>query len=421
MLIANLALLALPIFQEPAPVAVPALDDPIRVAPVGLATLPGIEAPTQPTGKSSSTVTRTARVEPIQPKRTVNRLLTPVRSLVAVRGQEENQVSGIGLVTGLAGTGDSGEAARQLLHNLLLTRNINIPTQDLASENVAVVRVEASLPAGIKPGRKIDVRVSTIGDSESLFGGTLAFTELTDVSGNVVFATAYGPITVGGFSAEGAGASATRNHVTVGTMAGGGKVETEVPTYVVSEHGYIYLDMRIAHQSFGNSVKISESINRLYPNASEVLPDGKTVKVRVPEDIPSAAHIAYLTTLLDQEVVSDNYARVIINERSGVIVMGGDVRLRPGAIAQGNLTVTIAETPEASQPGPLSNGSTELLDRTNLQVEEGDSALLLVPGATTLNEVVDVLNLLGTTPRDLISILQAMSQAGLLVADIYRM
>jgi len=418
MLIATLALIALPFIQEPGPANPPVQ---VPVAPVGITLLPGIEAPDQPFGESNVSITRTPRVTPVQPIRTINRLLTPIGSLVAVRGQEENQVSGIGLVTGLAGTGDSGEAARQLLHNLLLTRNINIPTQDLASKNVAVVRVEASLPAGIKPGRKIDVRVSTIGDSDSLYGGTLAFTELTDVSGNIVFATASGPITVGGFSAEGAGASAVRNHVTVGTMPGGGKVETEVPTFIVSEHGYIYLDMRIAHQSFGNTVKITESINKLYPRASEVLPDGKTVKVRVPEDIPKASHIAYLASVLKQEVVSDNYARVIINERSGVIVMGGDVRLRPGAIAQGNLTVTIAETPEASQPGPLSLGDTEVLDRTNLDIEEGDGALFVVPGATTLNEVVDVLNLLGTTPRDLISILQAMSQAGLLVAEIYRM
>ncbi len=420
--LAPLMLAALPILQDSAPAdppkqdPAPAQNGTIDVTPIG-----GVEAPTQPSGTSSATVTRTPRIQPVQPQRTVNRLMTRIGSLVAVRGQEDNQVSGIGLVTGLAGTGDSGVAARQLLRNLLLTRNINIAVQDLASQNVAVVRVEASLPAGIKPGRKIDVRVSTIGDAESLLGGTLAFTELTDVSGTVVFATSSGPVNTGGFTAEGAGASATRNHPTVATLPGGGKVEREVPTYVVSDHGYIYLDMRIAHQSFGNAVKIAESINRMYPKAAEVLPDGKTVKVRVPQDLPESAHVAYLATLLEQEVESDNYARVIINERSGVIVMGGDVRLRPGAIAQGNLTVTIAETPEASQPGPLSNGSTEVLDRTNLGVEEGDAPLLVVPGATTLNEVVDVLNLLGTTPRDLISILQAMSQAGLLVADIYRM
>ena len=141
----------------------------------------------------------------------------------------------------------------------------------------------------------------------------------------------------------------------------------------------------------------------------------------MPADIPPALHVAYLNSLLKQEVESENLARVVINERTGVIVMGGDVRLRPGAVAQGNLTVTIAETDETSQPGGASSGQTQRLDRTQLNVEEENNALVLVPGAMTLQEVVEVLNVLGTTPRDLISILQAMSQGGLLVAEIHRM
>ncbi len=424
MLLLTLALLALQ-QPEPAPtqdpVPQPGPEYPAPDGNLDLNTFGGIEAPTQPNTTSSSNVTRTNRITPIQPMRNVDRLLARIDSLVAVRGQEDNMVSGIGLVTGLAGTGDSGNAARQLLRNLLLTRNINIPAQDLASKNIAVVRVEASLPAGVKPGRKIDIRISTIGDSQSLVGGVLAFTELTDVSGTVVYATASGPVTVGGFSAEGESASATRNHVTVGTLPSGGKVEREVPTHIVSDHGYIYLDMRIAHQSFGNAVKISEAINRLYPGASEVLPDGRSIKAKVPSDLPKSAHVAYLSTLLQQEVESDNFARVILNERTGVIVMGGDVRLRPGVVGHGNLTVRIAETPQTSQPGPLSAGKTTQLARTELNVEEENNALLIIPGATTLNEVVDVLNLLGTTPRDLITIIQGLSQAGLLVAEIYRM
>lgn len=382
----------------------------------------GIQAPRQPIGVSSATVRRAPRIQPVPvPNQNVDRLMTRIDSIVAVRGQEDNPVMGIGLVTGLAGTGDSGLAARQLLQNLLLTRNINIPPADLASQNIAVVRVEANIPAGVKPGRRVDVRVSTIGDAESLLGGTLAMTELMDISGAVVYATASGPLTVGGFSAGGAGATATRNHVTVGTMPGGGKVEREVPTRVVSDHGYLYLDMRVAHQSFGNTVRITDRINRLYPGAAHTLPDGKTVKIRVPDDLPEEMHVAYVDSILRQEIVSDNFARVIVNERSGVIVMGGDVRLRPGAIAHGNLTVTIAETPEASQPGAAAGGDTAILDRTTLDVVEDDGAIVLVPGAVTLREVVDVLNILGTSPRDLISILQAMSQGGLLVADIHRM
>ncbi len=382
----------------------------------------GIQAPTQPQGRSTASVSRTRRFAPA-PARAggLTATRTPVSSLIAVRGMEENHLMGIGLVVGLAGTGDSGAGAKKLLQNLLLTRNINLDIQELNSKNVAVVGVEAKLPAGIKPGRRIDVRVSAIGDADSLLGGNLMMTELTEVTGRYVYATASGPITVGGFSTGGEGASATRNHVTVGTLPNGGKVEREVPTTIVSDHGYLYLDSKIAHDSFGNVVSITEAVNALYPGAAEISADGKAIRVRVPADLPTFEHAAFVQSILRQEVLSHNLARVIINERSGVIVMGGDVRLQPGVISYGNLTVTIAETPEASQPGPLSGGTTQVLDRTSVSVEEDNNALVLAPGAVTLQEVVDVLNVLGTTPRDMITILQAMSQAGTLLAEIRRM
>ncbi len=381
----------------------------------------GIEAPEQPTKLSTSSVSRTPRFAPNGSVARGVRLSSPIQSLVAVRGQEDNTVMGIGLVTGLAGTGDSIQAARQLLSNLLLTRNIKLDLQSLSSKNIAIVEVEATLPAGIKPGRRIDVTVSTIGDATSLQGGSLTLTELTDISGQTVYATASGPLTVGGFAAEGQSASAKKNQVTVGMLPEGGKVEREVPTRIASEHGFIYLDLRAGQDSFGNVVRITDVVNALYPKAAEALPDGKTIKIEVPSDLPEGAHVAYLHSILRQEIEAENLARVIVNERTGVIVMGGDVRLLPGAIAQGGLTVTIAESPQASQPGPLSQGTTQVLPRTDVDVKEEDNALVLVPGAVTLQEVVDVLNVLGTTPRDLISILQAMSQGGLLVAEIRRM
>ncbi|MCB9916266.1 MAG: flagellar basal body P-ring protein FlgI [Planctomycetes bacterium] len=382
---------------------------------------PSIEAPAQPSGRSSSSWSRTRRFAPAPATTNQTATRTPVSSLVGVRGMEENHVMGIGLVTGLAGTGDSASAAKQLLQNLLLTRTINVDLQALSSKNIAVVLVEADLPSGTKEGRTIDVRVSTIGDAASLQGGTLVMTELTDMMGRDVYVTAAGPITVGGFSAGGESATATKNHVTVGTLPDGGKVQREVPTSIVSEHGFIYLDIKAAHNTFGNVVNIAEAVNALYPGLAEATGDGKSIRVRVPEDLPSWAHAEFAATILRQEVLSENMARVIINERSGVIVMGGDVRLQPGVIAYGNLTVTIAETPEASQPGPLSGGTTQNMDRTNLAVEEENSALVLAPGAVTLQEVVDVLNVLGTTPRDMITVLQAMSQAGTLLAEIKRM
>lgn len=395
-------------------------EQPLELAPLGLYPA-GIEAPEQPQGSSSASYERTPRFEPVAGRGSSSAVSARVSSLVDVRGQEENQVMGIGLVTGLAGTGDSVDMTKQLVANMLLTHNISIDLDDLRPENAALVRVEASLPPGIKPGGKLDARISAIGDAVSLVGGTLTMTELTDISGSVVYATASGSVSVGGFFAEGTGASATKNHPTVGTLAGGAKVQREVPTQIVSDHGYIYLDARAAHSAFGNLVKISDAINSIYPGASEPTPDGRTVKVRVPKDLPASAHVAYLDSLLKREIVPDDVARVIIDERTGTIVMGQGVRLRAGAIAHGDLTVTIAETPEASQPGAFSRGQTEVLPRTDLQVVEENNGLAYVPAAATLQEVVEVLNVLGTTPRDTISILQAMAQGGLLLAEIRSM
>tara|TARA_R110002126_G_scaffold67964_5_gene171883 strand:- start:3292 stop:4587 length:1296 start_codon:yes stop_codon:yes gene_type:complete len=380
-----------------------------------------VEAPTQPTGSSTSTFRRGPRGTNPRNAGPTGMILAPVRSLVGVRGMEDNHVWGIGLVDGLSGTGDSGDLAKQLLRNILLTQGIVVDESDLESENLAVVRVEGTISAGMRPGQVIDVRVSTIGDATSLVGGNLAFAELFDPRGETVFATASGPIAVGGFTAEGAAASATKNHTTVGTLPMGGKIEREIPTNVVSDHGFIHLDSRKGQDTFGNVVRISEAINGLYPNVAEVLPDGKSVKVRVPEDLPSSAHVAYLDSLLRLSVQTDNLARVVINERTGVIVMGGDVRLRPGAIGHGAIIINIAETQEVSQPGGLSGGQTQAVDRTQVDVLEEDNPLVLIPESVSLAEVVEVLNTLGASPRDLISILTAMSEGGMLVAEIRRM
>ncbi|MFT7669345.1 MAG: flagellar P-ring protein precursor FlgI [Planctomycetota bacterium] len=382
----------------------------------------GVEAPSQPSLRSITRVRRTARrTQPVRSASSAMATRAPVSSLVSIRGMEDNHVFGVGLVTGLAGTGDSGDGAKLLLQNLLMTLNTPLPLQALSSKNIAVVRVEATIPAGIRVGQRINVRASTLGDCNSLQGGTLAMTELTDITGRFVYATASGPITVAGFSAGGESATVTRNHVTVGTMPGGGKIEREVETSLISEHGYLYLDIKSAHDTLGNVVNIVEAVNDIYPGVAVPSSDGKSVHVKMPGDLATRDHVAFADSIMQREVLSVNVARVIINERSGTIVMGGDVRLHPGVITHGNLTVSISETTETSQPGPLSNGTTEQQISTDLDVEEVDSALTLIPGANTLQEVVDVLNVLGTTPRDMITILQAMSMSGTLLADIRRM
>ncbi|MCC6408093.1 MAG: flagellar basal body P-ring protein FlgI [Planctomycetes bacterium] len=409
-----LALLLALAVQAPVPQTPPKSD--VLVAPRG-----GIEAPTQPRRKSGASVTTLPRVERTPGRGAAGRVLATVESLVEVRGQEDNALVGLGLVTGLAGTGDSANMVRGVLDNMLRTHNIKIDVQQLSPKNVALVRVEAVLPPGIKPGQRIDVRVSTLGDAKSIENGTLALTELTDITGQIVFATAQGPVTVGGFSVQGEGASAQKNSVTVGVLPLGGKVERAVESQLVSENGFIYLDARAAHGSFGNMVRITETVNALFPGAATPEADGRAVRIEVPSDLPESEHVAYLAAILKREIEADSVPRVVINERTGVIVMGEGVRLRPGAVTHGALTVTVAESPEVSQPGPLSAGQTKETPRTDLNVTEENNGLTLINGAVTLQEVVEVLNVLGTTPRDLISILEAMSQAGLLLANVERM
>lgn len=407
--------------SAPASAAAPAPRDQANRA-VPVVPVPAIEAPAQPQGQSSSRFRVTPRVTPFARGGTdfESRIASPVRSLMRVRGMEENHVSGTGIVTGLQGTGDSGALATQVLANTLLAKNINIEPALLATANIAVVQVEGVIPAGAKPGTKFDIRVSSIGDAESLVGGNLFFTELTDVTGQYVYGTAFGPLTVGGFAAGGDSASAIKNHVTVGTLASGGTVQRDIETSVMSEHGYIYLDAKNGQATLGNTWRVCEAINRLYPGSSTVMPDGRTVRLAVFDDIPRDQVIGYLDRALSLEVETDNLARIVVNERTGVIVMGGDVRLRPGVIHHGTIVVTVAETPEVSQPGPLSGGVTAEVPRTNLEVTENQNPMVLLGGATSLEEVVEVLNVLGATPRDMIAILESMLDGGLLVAELRR-
>ncbi|MBL8863769.1 MAG: flagellar basal body P-ring protein FlgI [Planctomycetes bacterium] len=380
-----------------------------------------VEAPRQP-----ETVSRTgyASAPPFAAASTTGRpaeFRSRIDRLVGVRGLEDNAVSGIGLVVGLAGTGDSIDAAKKLVQNLLLTRNIHVNLQDLESKNVAIVEVSTQLPAGLKPGRRVDVTVSTIGDATSLVGGVLLFTELSDPTGRVVYATASGPVTVGGFQASGQAGTAKKNHTTVGTLPEGGKVEREIETSIVSEHGLVHLDLLAQRDGLGNAVRIAESINAAYPGAAFALPDGRAVEVQVPLDLAQREIVTFVHGLLAREVEVDVVPRVVVNERTGTIVLGGNVRLRPGAIAHGSITVTIAESPVVSQPGPFSGGQTVVTPRTDLGVDEEAGRLVMIPAAVTLRDVVEVLDVLGATPRELVSILESMAQGGLLEAEIRRM
>ncbi len=379
----------------------------------------GVGVPAAPRGQSTSVVTRTPRpaLNYQGARGTTSDLRVRVRDLCRVRGQENNRVHGLGLVTGLAGTGDSGNAARTNLTNLLRIVNVNLDPSQVASNNIAIVWVEANLPAGVKPGRTLDARVSSLYDAESLLGGSLVWCELTDPAGTTVYGTAGGPITVGGFSASGDGVSATQNHLTVGLVSQGVKVEKEVPARLITDQGFVYLDLLPKTGGFGNAVRVADAIGERFPG-SAVPTDAMTVRVAAPEGLAMTDEVRFVGTLLEIGLEPEASSRIVINERTGTIVLGEQVRIGRGAITKGNLTVTIAETPEASQPAPFSQGTTEILPRTDLLIEEQDRGLSLINGAASLSEVVEVLNVLGVTPRDMIDILQSMAQAGMLHGEL---
>ncbi|MDF1800341.1 MAG: flagellar basal body P-ring protein FlgI [Planctomycetota bacterium] len=376
----------------------------------------GIEAPVQPTGKSTARVTvgpRTGEFNRGVPK---SGIMVRVSDVMRPRGQESNTLIGIGLITGLNGTGDSGGYVKQAMSNLLLNMNIHVTDDQLQAKNMAVVTVTADLPPGVRTGTRIDAKVSCFGDASSLAGGSLEITELQGLDGQV-YATVGGSLSASGNAFGADGASAVTNHPTVAMVTGGCKVEREVAVDLFSEHGYLYLETKFRKGGFDTSVRVADTINELYPGLAVPIDAGR-VRVSKPVGLPEEQYVPFIASVLGRELEAESFARVVVNSRTGLVVIGEGVRIGSGAVTKGDLTVTIAESPEVSQPGPLSGGETVEVPRSTLDVQEENRGLSLVTGAATLNEVVEVLNVLGVTSRDMIQILEAMSQSGMLHAEI---
>jgi len=407
--------LSLLLFQGPltTPANPPAGDQ--NPLPVNL--VPGaIESPTQPTGKSSARVTVGPRTGEFNGGLPRTGIMVRVSDVMRPRGQETNTITGIGLVTGLNGTGDSGGWVKSAMRNLLLNMNIHVTEDQLLAKNMAVVTVSATLPPGMRAGTMLDARVSCFGDASSLSGGNLEMTELVGLDGQV-YGTVGGSLSASGSSFAAEGASAVTNHPTVALVIGGCKVQREVPVDLFSEHGYLYLESKFRKSSFETSMRVAETINALYPGLAEAVDSGR-VRVRQPQGLPESQHVPFIASVLGRELEAEAFARVVVNARTGLVVIGEGVRIGSGAVTKGDLTVTIAESPEVSQPAPLSQGETTEVPRSTLDVQEENRGLTLVKGAANLNEVVEVLNVLGVTSRDMIQILEAMSQSGMLHAEI---
>ncbi|MBO6755866.1 MAG: flagellar basal body P-ring protein FlgI [Roseibium sp.] len=340
-----------------------------------------------------------------------------IKDIADFEGIRENQLIGYGLVVGLNGTGDTLRNApftRQSLQAMLERLGVNTRDVDLNTDTVAAVMVTANLPPFSTQGTRIDVSVSALGNAESLQGGTLLVTPLVGADGEV-YAIAQGSVAIGGFSVQGDATSITRGVPTAGRIANGGLVEREVAFKLAS---LTTLRLALRNPDLTTARRIALSVNELIGMPTAEPMDPGTVRIDLPRQYEG--NIVDLLTDIEQLIVEpDLAARVIIDENSGIIVMGQDVRVSMVAVAQGNLTVSIAETPQVAQPLPFANGETAVVPRTDINVnDDSDSKLAIVPETVTLRQLVDGLNALGIGPRDMISILQAIKAAGALQAEI---
>ena len=341
-----------------------------------------------------------------------------IKDLADFEGVRDNLLVGYGLVVGLDGTGDDLDSAvftRESLIGMLQRMGVNARDEDLDTDNVAAVMVTANLPPFSRQGTRIDVTVSTIGDAESLLGGTLLVTPLLAADGEV-YAVAQGGIAVAGFSAEGNGETITKGVPTAGRIANGAIIERELG-FELEQMRSVKLSLR--NPDLTTARRMADAINSFTGETAARSLDPATVRVSVPARYNSDT-VALMTDIEQLRVRVDQPARVVIDEASGIIVMGENVRISTVAIAQGNLTIRITETPQVSQPNAFSNtGDTEVVDRTDIEIDEDeDNRLAVVPAGVSLQELVNGLNALGIGPRDMISILQAIKAAGALQAEI---
>lgn len=343
-----------------------------------------------------------------------------LRDLADVAGARENQLVGYGIVTGLAGTGDdvSVPFAAQSTLALLRRLGVQVEPRQLRQRNVAAVVVTASLPAFAKPGVKIDVTVSSIGNAKSLNGGTLVQSVLKGAD-QKSYAVAQGSLVVGGFEASGRSGSSVKSGVTTsGRIAEGGLVEREIKSDL-APLGKLRLELRTP--GFTVASHIAQAIDKALGQGAAEATDGGAVNVRVPDSYKGRL-VDLVATLEDLEIKVVRRARVVVNERTGTVVVGGDVRLAPGAVVHGSLTIVVKETPTASQPNaPLigpGGGRTVLVPKTEIETSEGTRNIAYVPAAPTLSDVAGALGALGLSPRELISVLGAMRTAGTLEAEV---
>ncbi|MDX9786433.1 MAG: flagellar basal body P-ring protein FlgI [Desulfobacterales bacterium] len=338
-----------------------------------------------------------------------------IKELAAIKGIRTNQLVGYGLVVGLDGTGDKSgtEFTIQSLVSMMAQMGVRVSANDVKVKNVAAVMVTAKMLPFSRIGNRIDVMVSSVGDAKSLVGGTLLLTPLKAVDGQV-YALAQGPVSVGGIGAAGAGGSVTKNHLLVARVADGGSIEREVP---VQLNGKESLTMTLFNPDFTTALRVADRINIALGTRVAHAIDSGTLTLNVPEtqrdDV--AGFLARVETL---DVEPDVVAKIIVNEKTGTVVVGENVRISTVAISHGNLSITVRESADVSQPEAFGRGSTVVTPVTDIEIKEEGNKLMLIESGTTIRELVQALNAVGVTPRDLISIFQSIKAAGALQAEL---
>ncbi len=342
-----------------------------------------------------------------------------IKDIVDILGVRSNPLTGVGLVTGLAGSGDTGLLSRQMLTNVLRDSGLVLSPTDLTGGSIAVVMVSATLGPFDREGARLDVDVSTLGDAKSLQGAMLLPTPLRGLDGQV-YAVAQGGVSIGGWSIAGKQATMSKNHQTVGRVPDGAIVErSELANFVDQVAGQRFITLSLRNSDFTTAQRISGVINEAYADSAVVL-DASGVRITVPPNISQKGLIAFLDEITQKEVTVDIPAVVVINERTGTIVVGENVGISSVAISQGSLVVKVKETAQVSQPtAPFSEaGSTEVIPETLVGVEEQNAYLIPVERAVTVSELAKTLNAIGASPRDLIAIFNALKKAGALQARL---
>jgi flagellar P-ring protein FlgI len=340
-----------------------------------------------------------------------------LKDIANVQGVTANQLIGYGIVVGLNQTGDSTSVlfTSKTIQNILQTFGLSTQSTDVRTRDVAAVMVTAKLAPFAHSGDNTDVLVSALGDSTTLQGGTLMMTELRGPN-NLVYATAQGPISVGGFSADtGTGNSISKNFVTAGRVPGGAVIARDMITNLQQDpQGFSYI---LSTPDFKTAAHAVAALNHRFGGGTAHALDAATIRVNLPTHYVNDP-VTFLADAGDLKIDADQLAKVVINERTGTIVMGGDITLAPVAIAHGNLSITIATTNVAVPAGPFSNAPTVTQTNTSVKTSESGRKLIYISGAGTLSQVVRALNTIGVSPRDLISIVQALRESGSLQADI---